>query len=72
MLLALRDYLAQEKCVSMAQLARVFQIDATALLPMLDVWVARGVIMKAYEAKSCASICKGCHPGAASYYTYML
>mgnify|MGYP005998167627 CR=1 FL=1 len=71
MLLALRNYIAREKYVSIEQLARVFQTDATALEPMLAVWVARGVITEAMDAKACAAACIGCHPEISKHYQYL-
>ncbi|MDF1827336.1 MAG: FeoC-like transcriptional regulator [Legionellaceae bacterium] len=75
MLLQLRDYLAKEQYVSLEQLARVFKIDQTALVPMLDVWVARGVLQLEEHAKkhvACATACGGCGDGdAPQYYRYV-
>lgn len=62
MLFALRDYILKEKSASLEQLTRFFNADATALLPMLDVWIARGVILRHQHVKTpCASACQGCH-----------
>jgi hypothetical protein len=70
-LLALRNYIAKEKHVSIEQLARVFQIDSRALEPMLDIWVTRGVITEAAETKACATACKGCRPDISKHYQYL-
>ncbi|MDF1684777.1 MAG: FeoC-like transcriptional regulator [Legionellaceae bacterium] len=75
MLLQLRDYLAKEQYVSLDQLSRVFKIDKTALLPMLDVWVARGVIQVDEVGKkkiSCATACGECEGDAPTYYRYIV
>lgn len=74
MLLQLREYLAKEQYVSLEQLAREFKIDATALIPMLDVWVARGVIQVEEQVKKhvlCATACGGCGGDAPKYYRYL-
>ena len=72
MLLQLRDYLAKERFVSLEQLARVFKTDATALEPMLDVWVARGVLQQVDEQqKACATACGGCGGDTPKYYRYL-
>jgi hypothetical protein len=75
MLLQLRDYLAKEQYVSLKQLAREFNIDTTALIPILDVWVARGVLkIEEYNTKhvACATACGGCAGGdAPRYYRYV-
>ena len=60
MLLQLRDYLAKEQFVSIEQLARVFKTDVTALEPMLDVWVTRGVLQVDEQQKACVTACGGC------------
>lgn len=70
MLFVLRDYLAKEKYVSLEQAARFLKIDATALEPMFDFWIARGVILPSVAAQSCAAVCKGCQPKAPKYYQY--
>lgn len=71
MLLQLRDYLAKEGFVSLEQLARAFKTDATALEPMLDVWVARGVLQVDEQQVACATACGGCGGGAPKYYRYV-
>ncbi|MDX2346817.1 MAG: FeoC-like transcriptional regulator [Legionella sp.] len=71
MLLALRDYIAKEKCASTEQIARIFRIDVGALQPMLDIWVARGVIKQEREAKACIVACMGCRPKAIKYYYFV-
>jgi len=74
MLLQLRDYLAKEQYVSLDQLTRVFKIDKTALLPMLDVWVSRGVFQVdgvGEEKTACATACGGCGGDTPKYYRYV-
>jgi|TARA_R110002126_G_scaffold110918_1_gene248396 hypothetical protein len=74
MLLQLRDYLAKEQYVSLEQLSRVFKIDKTALVPMLDVWVSRGVLHVdgvGEEKAVCATACGGCGGDAPKYYRYV-
>jgi hypothetical protein len=70
-LLALRNYIAKEKYVSIVQLARVFQMDVKALEPMLEVWVARGVIAEAAETKACAAACLGCRLEISKHYQFL-
>jgi hypothetical protein len=67
-LFVLRDYLAKEKYVSLEQAARFLNIDATALEPMFDFWIERGVISPSVAAKSCGAVCKGCQPKTPKYY----
>ena len=70
MLLALRNYLAKERCVSLKQISRAFQVDIKALEPMLEVWVARGIIVKMVKENACSGACAGCYPEMTKYYQY--
>ena len=71
MLLNLRDYLAKEQYASLDQIARVFKTDKTALVPMLDVWVVRGVLYMDENKVACTTACGGCGGGAPQYYRYV-
>ncbi|MDF1645580.1 MAG: FeoC-like transcriptional regulator [Legionellaceae bacterium] len=71
MLFALRDYIAKEKRVSIEQLIRIFKTDVTALEPMLDIWVFRGVIAPDDNNKTCGVTCMGCVPQTVAYYFYL-
>jgi hypothetical protein len=70
MLLQLRDFIAREKFVSTQQLTRAFQIDLSALQPMLDCWVSQGVIAR-QEKQGCARSCGGCRTDDIVYYQYL-
>jgi len=70
-LFALRDYIAKEKRVSLAQVARFFKTDATALEPMLDVWVRQGVLKQDAQKMACKTACLGCSREAGIYYQYL-
>jgi len=73
MLLQIRDFIAREQVVSAEQLARAFDLSVSALEPMMDCWVRKGVI--AHEtASSCAKgSCAGCHAAVrrVGYYRYV-
>jgi len=60
MLLALLDYIKKEKLVSSRQLAREFQVDETALEPMLNIWVQKGAIKQCLNQSQCKSSCMQC------------
>ncbi len=70
MLLQLRDFIARERLVSTQQLARMFHMDLSALQPMLDRWVVKGVI-ESQEKSGCHTPCKGCKTNAPVYYRYV-
>lgn len=70
MLFDLRDYLAKETSASIEQLSRHFRADKSALLPMLDVWVNKGVIQSFSPQNNCAASCLGCDEVMKTYYQY--
>jgi hypothetical protein len=70
MLLQLRDFIAREKRVSTEQITRAFNIDFSALEPMLTRFVLQGVI--ALEApQNCQQECGGCK-SLVAYYRFVL
>lgn len=68
MLLQIRDYIIHQGVASTQQLTREFHLDLSALQPMLDVWVKKGVIKKCQEKTACKSSCYKC-PASPVYYT---
>jgi len=68
MLLQIRDYILRQGVVSTQQLTREFAVDFTALQPMLDLWVQKGVIQKCQEKANCQSTCIKCRTSAPEYY----
>lgn len=71
MLLQIRDYICREGVVSAQQLTREFRIDLSALQPMLDRWIDKGVISKCQEKANCKSACFKCRTQAPEYYQYV-
>ena len=72
MLLKLREYIRREGLVSTDQLSRFFHIDEQALEPMLEIWVAKGVLVK-HEDKpktACGSGCNRCQSNSRRYYQF--
>lgn len=57
MLLKIRDYIQREQVVSTQQLTREFHVDEQALMPMLDIWVSKGVIKRCQDKAKCQSAC---------------
>ena len=68
MLLQIRDYILSEKVVSTQQLSREFQVDFSALKPMLDLWEKKGLIKKCQEQAHCQSSCFKCTQQSIEYY----
>ena len=71
MLLQIRDYMREHKVASNQQLAREFRLDITALQPMLDIWLGKGVIERCSTPASCKSPCSSkCRSQPPEYYQY--
>lgn len=68
MLLQIYEFISREKRVSTQQLTRAFRLDYSALQPMLEFWVRKGVIQKCHTTK-CQSSCFKC-PSIPEYYQY--
>jgi hypothetical protein len=51
----------KKKIASNQQLAREFQVDLTALEPMLSWWQRRGVLQASVK-KACQAVCVQCSP----------
>ena len=60
MLLQLRDFIQSAGYASSTQLAREFCIEPSALQPLLDFWVKKGVIKPIQEQTSCEKRCIQC------------
>lgn len=70
MLLLIRNYIQRENVVSTQQLTREFQLDLAALQPMLDIWVAKGIIAQCSSEASCRNSCFKCRTPP-QYYRYL-
>jgi hypothetical protein len=71
MLLQLHDYICREQVVSTQQLTREFHLDLSALQPMLDFWIGKGVLRKCQEPSACKSSCFKCRIKPIEYYQYL-
>jgi hypothetical protein len=72
MLLQIHDYIYREGVVSTQQLTREFHLDITALQPMLELWMRKGVIGKVQDKANCQSTCFKCRNQPPEYYQYLL
>lgn len=70
MLLQLRDYIQRERVVSVQQLMREFHMDESALLPMLSLWVKKGVIEQHKDKEGCKSACSQCKSSTVVFYQF--
>lgn len=60
MLLQIRNYIARERVVSTQQLSREFHLEPSALQPMLDFWLRKGIISKHAAKVQCKKACFKC------------
>lgn len=58
----LKQFILSSRVVSLQQLSRHFQIEADALLPMLQIWQRKGVIRPCESSRGCSKPCSGCQP----------
>ena len=69
MLLAIRDFIKRYQVVSTEQLTREFRLAHDALLPILTIWVNKGLIRKLSADAKCGA-CRSCHPKRQAYEYY--
>ena len=72
MLLQIRDFICRQGMVSTQQLTREFHVDLSALEPMLNLWVNKGVIRQSQDKASCQSACFKCNSQSLAYYQYVI
>lgn len=68
MLLRIRDFISSQGVASTQQLTREFKLDFSALKPMLDLWVTKGVIVQCQQPANCQSTCFKCKLHPTEYY----
>jgi len=56
----IKQYLRQQRQVSLWDLAKRFNSEPTALLPMLELWIRKGQLLKCETKFSCATKCHQC------------
>ncbi|ATA24154.1 hypothetical protein BIY26_01205 [Brenneria goodwinii] len=70
-LIELRDYVRQQKKVSLQDISSAFHTDPGVIEGMLDIWVQKGKI-RLHQAESggkCGSCCS-CDKGLSQYYEW--
>ncbi|WP_133130872.1 FeoC-like transcriptional regulator [Legionella yabuuchiae] len=68
MLIQIRDYIIKHGVVSTQQLERLFHLDEQALLPMLNLWVTKGIIRPCKTQTACQTRCFRCKVNSPVYY----
>ena len=72
MLLQIREFIAREHTVSTTQVARYFQMDEYAVLPILEILIRKKIIRAAVQSKYCHNTCQNCLSNTPKYYQYSL
>lgn len=72
MLLQIRDFIRRSGVASTQQLAREFHMDETALQPMLDIWMHKGIIRQCHEKTACQSGCFRCGTTGPVFYQFIV
>lgn len=60
MLLQLFDFIKLNRVATLSQISRALKVDKTALLPMLEIWLRKGVIRLYQEDIACNKGCFSC------------
>lgn len=71
MLLQICDFVRREGVVNTQQLTREFRLDLSALHPMLELLVRRGLIQRCQDQTSCQSTCFKCQNQLIEYYQWV-
>ncbi len=67
----LRDYLKQQRRLSLLDMANHFDMDADALRGMLVKWVNKGKVRKLSTDKACGTSCCKCDPAMTELYEWI-
>lgn len=70
-LVELKTYVQQRKVVSLVEIAMHFRADESAIEPMMERWIQKGVIRSiVMDTGSCGS-CTTCPPGLKKHYEWI-
>lgn len=67
----LRDYLQQNRRVSLNDLVLHFDVDADALRGMLSRWISKGKVRQALAETGCGTSCCKCDPLLTEIYEWV-
>jgi putative ferrous iron transport protein C len=67
----LRNYLKDQKRVTLKDLESRFDIDADALRGMLGTWINKGYVRKLPTGTACSSGCCKCDPALTELYEWV-
>lgn len=71
MLLEIKDYLITRKKVSLHELTQYFQVAPEVILPMLEIWIAKGKVKRTTKEPHCGVKCVQCHPSTVEWFEWV-
>jgi len=67
----IRSYLQQRRQATLADIARHFDSDPTAMQGMLGQWVRKGKVRRTLATSSCGTSCGKCDPASTEIYQWV-
>lgn len=71
MLIDLKQYIKNQRSVSLSQLVNNFPLDPMILHNMLNFLMQKGNIRKKSKTDNCGSKCSKCHPSVTEIYEWI-
>lgn len=71
MLLEIKAYLMIHPKVSLHELTQHFHTPSEVLLPMLEIWIAKGKVMRCSKAPHCGVKCIQCRPSTVEWFEWI-
>jgi putative ferrous iron transport protein C len=71
-LITLKQYLKQQRLVSMLELTQHFNVDSDIIRSMLQLFIRKGNVQKKTKTNLCGSKCAKCHPHMTELYEWVL
>ena len=69
--IAIRRYLQQRKMATLHDIAAHFQMDKSAVKPMLEIWIQKGKVKKHNNNLGCSKGCSKCDPATIETYEWL-
>lgn len=66
------DFLQERHQASLADIARHFNAEPSAVRGMLEVWIAKGKVKKLKTFSACTNSCSQCSPDSIEWYAWTL
>jgi putative ferrous iron transport protein C len=71
MLLDIKNYLLSRQKVSLHELTHHFHVPAEVILPMIEIWIAKGKIIRCSKASHCGVKCVQCRPTTVEWFEWV-